>query len=348
MSSDTTESAPGGTGASDDGEPVTRGAGSVTPSTGSTMPEGGATTPGAGTRGHARGRLGTHGRRARQSGSFFSELPFLVLVAFALALLIKAFLVQAFYIPSGSMQQTLELRDRVLVNKLVYDFREIGRGEVVVFNGLDSFTPENEIAPPSNGVQRVLRTLTGALGVGAPGEKDFIKRVIGVPGDRVACCTDGKVTVQPAGAAEPVALDEPYVFEDDRMPFCAAGTGEASCPAGAEGVLVPEGRLWVMGDHRGSSADSRFHIDDENQGTVPQDKVIGRAFVIVWPLGRASLLSVPGTFDGGALGALPAYGLAATPYVLGLAGALPVLALRRRLRGRTGGGHARSGPRARR
>ena len=271
--------------------------------------------------------------RSSKGGSFFKELPFLVVIAFGLALLIKAFLVQAFYIPSGSMQQTLELRDRVLVNKLVYDFRDISRGEVVVFNGLDSFTPENEIAPPAGGVQRVLRAVTGAIGVGAPGEKDFIKRVIGVPGDRVACCTNGQVTVQPEGAQAPVELEEPYVFEDDRMVFCAAGTGEAACPPGAEGVLVPEGRLWVMGDHRGSSADSRFHIDDENQGTVPQDKVIGRAFVVVWPLDRAALLSVPETFDG-ALGALPAQALTATPYALGLVGALPVVALRRRWRSR--------------
>jgi len=265
-----------------------------------------------------------------KGGSFFKELPFLVVIAFLLALLIKAFLVQAFYIPSGSMQQTLELRDRVLVNKLVYDFRDIHRGEVVVFNGLDSFTPETEIAPPSNGVERVLRFVSGAIGVGAPGEKDFIKRVIGVPGDRVACCTNGHVTVQPKGASRPVELQEPYVFEDDRMPFCSAGTGEQSCPTGAEGVLVPEGRLWVMGDHRGSSADSRAHIDDANQGTVPQDKVIGRAFVIVWPLDRAALLSVPQTFDG-ALAATP-YALAATPYALGVAGALPVVAWRRRRR----------------
>ena len=240
---------------------------------------------------------------------------------------------QAFYIPSGSMQQTLELRDRVLVNKLVYDFRDIHRGEIVVFNGLDSFTAETDIAPPTNGVQRVLRAVTSAIGVGAPGEKDFIKRVIGVPGDRVACCTNGHVTVQREGAARPVELDEPYVFEDDRMPFCTAGTGETLCPSGAEGVLVPDGRLWVMGDHRGSSSDSRFHIDDENQGTVPQDKVIGRAFVIVWPVGRATVLSVPAAFDG-KLGALPAYGLQAAPYGLGLLGALPLLALKRRFRRR--------------
>ncbi len=257
-----------------------------------------------------------------------------MVVAFVLALLIKAFLVQAFYIPSGSMQQTLELRDRVLVNKLVYDFRDIHRGEVVVFNGLDSFTPETEILPPANGVQRVLRTISSVVGVGAPGEKDFIKRVIGVPGDRVACCTNGHVTVQPEGAPEPVELVEPYVFEDDRMVFCAAGTGQAACPAGAEGVLVPEGRLWVMGDHRGSSADSRFHIDDANSGTVPQDKVIGRAFVIVWPLDRLALLTVPGTFDAALPRALAAHALPATPYALGLVAALPVVALRRRLRQR--------------
>jgi signal peptidase I len=274
---------------------------------------------------------GRHAKgKEKSGGSFFRELPFLVLIAFLLALVIKAFLVQAFYIPSGSMQQTLELRDRVLVNKLVYNFRDIHRGEVVVFNGLDSFTPENQIAEPSSGIGRVLQTISSAVGVGAPGEKDFIKRVIGIPGDRVACCSNGKVTVQPAGAERPVELDEPYVFEDNRMPFCAAGTGETNCPTGAEGVLVPEGRLWVMGDHRGESSDSRFHIDDENQGTVPQDKVIGRAFVIVWPLSRATVLSVPTTFDG-ALGALPAYGLVATPYALGVVGALPLVALKRRL-----------------
>ncbi len=280
----------------------------------------------------------TEAARPAKGGSFFKELPFLVIIAFLLALVIKAFLVQAFFIPSGSMEQTLEIKDRVLVNKLVYDFRDIHRGEVVVFNGEDSFTPDPGTIVPAegNGLQRALRAVTGAIGVGAPGEKDFIKRVIGVPGDRVACCTDGQVTVQPQGEPRPTKLDEPYVFEDDRMPFCAAGTGEGLCPAGAEGVLVPEGRLWVLGDHRGSSSDSRFHIDDENSGTVPQDKVIGRAFVIVWPVGRATVLSVPETFDAalGPLDAAPAYALQSTPYALGLLGALPVAALRRRLRRR--------------
>jgi signal peptidase I len=273
-------------------------------------------------------------RKAKVNRSFLSELPFLVIVAFLLALLIKAFLVQAFYIPSGSMQQTLEIRDRVLVNKLVYDFRGIRRGEVVVFNGLDSFTEETVVAPPANGFQRVVRTVSGAIGLGVPGEKDFIKRVIAVPGDVVACCTDGKVTVQPRGADEPVVLQEDYLFEDSAEAFCAAGLGDAVCPVGAEGILVPEGRLWVMGDHRSRSSDSRAHISDANSGTVPQDKVIGRAFVIVWPLDRARLLSVPETFS--SLKALPSAALAGTPYALGLLAAFPVLALRRRLAGVAG------------
>jgi len=276
------------------------------------------------------------GTAARSSsGSFFRELPFLVLVAFGLAMLIRAFLVQAFYIPSGSMEETLLVRDRVLVNKLVYDFRDIRRGEVVVFNGLDSFTPETQILPPGNAFERALRFVSTGVGLGAPGEKDFIKRVIGVPGDRVACCTNGSVTVQPEGAETPVELDEPYLFEDDQMPFCAAGTGEASCPPGAPGVLVPDGRLWVMGDHRSQSSDSRSYIENADSGTVPQDKVIGRAFVIVWPLSRLDTLPVPETFDRvEALPTGPAAPPRVTPYALGLAGTLPLAALRRRRRAR--------------
>src|SRR4051794_36900366 len=275
---------------------------------------------------------GTH-RKESSGGSFFRELPFLVLIAFVLALLIKAFLIQAFYIPSGSMQHTLELRDRVLVNKLVYRFRDIHRGEIVVFNGLDNFTPETQIAPPRNQLQKILRSISGAVGVGAPNEKDFIKRVIGVPGDRVACCTDGHVTVQPPGGA-PVTLDEPYLFDDDHQVFCEAGTGDEKCPAGAPGVLVPKGRLWVMGDHRGYSSDSRAPITDENHGTVPEDKVIGRAFVIVWPVGRSTVLPGPDTFHTSALGAAAGVGVSGAPLALGAVGALPVRGVGRRLRRR--------------
>lgn len=259
--------------------------------------------------------------------SFLRELPVLIAVALVLALLIKHFLVQAFYIPSGSMEQTLQVGDRVLVNKLPYYYRGPHRGEIVVFNGLNNFDEGVTIAPATNPISKALRTVSGTIGLGAPDEKDYIKRVIGIPGDRVMCCdTAGRVVVTPKGGS-PVALKEPYIFENDTTDlkyFCAAGTGPRSCPVGAPGVLVPAGRLWVMGDHRGNSADSRYHITDSHQGTVPESKVVGRAFTVVFPFGRFGLLHVPSAFS---LLALPA-----APYAAGVVGALPLTLVRRRRR----------------
>jgi signal peptidase I len=230
----------------------------------------------------------------KRIGKGWHELPVLVVVALVLAVLVKTFLVQAFFIPSGSMEQTLHgcpgcSGDRVLVNKVLYKVRDIRRGEIVVFNGVDSFDSEVPDPPPANDLQQAVRAFTRLVGLGAPGEKDYIKRVIGLPGDRVACCSDGHVTIQPKGSKTAIELDEPYLYEDDHQVFCAAGT-DAQCPPGAPGVLVPEGRLWVMGDHRGASSDSRAN------GTIPIDRVIGRAFIVVWPVTRVKTLPVPSTF----------------------------------------------------
>ena len=235
--------------------------------------------------------------------SFHKELWFLLVVALALALLMKSLLIQAFFIPSGSMENTLLVGDRVLVNKLVYDFREIHRGEVIVFNGKGTnFTPEFEKRPDSgNLIQKALGKVQGFLGFGQPGEKDFIKRVIGIPGDTVACCTNGRVTVNGQ------ELNEPYVFVDG---------GGAQDPF--DPVLVPAGHLFVMGDHRNQSSDSRYN------GTIPQDVVVGRAFAVFWPIGQQEILEVPETFDPPAA--------AAAPYVLGFAMATPITVVRRRLR----------------
>ena len=218
------------------------------------------------------------GRSRRNS---WRELVLLVALTLAVAGLIRTFLVQPFFIPSESMENTLRVGDRVLVDKLSYRFHEIHRGDVVVFNGLDSFTPEVQVDESSNAIVRGLRSVGAAVGVAPPGEKDFIKRVIGIPGDRVVCCDpQGRVTVNGT------ALDEAdYLFP---------GNVPSEAPFD---VTVPAGRLWVMGDHREASADSRAHTGDPGGGTVPEDKVIGRAFSVVWPPGNMTGLGTPATFD---------------------------------------------------
>ncbi|WP_307797528.1 signal peptidase I [Actinomadura barringtoniae] len=268
------------------------------------------------------GALGFRGRRKRKKkqGSFWKELPVLIGVALVLALLIKTFAVQAFYIPSASMENTLQIGDRVLVNKIVYHTRDIKRGDIVVFNGLDSWDPEVDYAEPSNPVSKFFRAIGSAFGV-APNEKDYIKRVIGIPGDRVKCCdAQGRITVNG------VPLDEKsYLYTDSQ-------TGEQNKPSNETfDHTVQPGQLWVMGDHREVSSDSRAHRGDPGGGTIPIDHVIGRAFVIVWPLNRIDTLPIPKTFDQPALSAALA---PATPLALGFIGALPVTLLYRRLRPR--------------
>ncbi|HWL35720.1 MAG TPA: signal peptidase I [Frankiaceae bacterium] len=244
--------------------------------------------------------------------SYTKEMWFLLLVALGLALLLKSFLIQAFFIPSGSMEKTLHgcsgcSGDRVLVNKVVYKFRDIHRGEIVVFNGKGTnFTSETTVDPPKNLVQKVLREVQSWIGFGAPGDKDFIKRVIGVEGDVVACCTDGHVTVNGE------ELIEPYVYYSDT----------STKPMEFGPTTVPDGELYLMGDHRDGSSDSRFN------GTVPEKAVVGRAFAIFFPVSRATVLGVPSTFD-------PPGGPQAAPHVLGFALAVPITVVRRRLRVRT-------------
>ena len=250
-------------------------------------------------------------------GSIWRELPILIIVAVGLAILLKTFLLQAFFIPSGSMENTLHVKDRVMVNKVVYHLRDIKRGDVVVFDGLDSFTPEVTITEPTNPVAKALSWFAGLVGFAPPSEKDFIKRVIGIPGDRVACCdANGRVTVNG------VALNEQsYLYPGNKpseQPF---------------NITVPAGRLWVMGDHREMSSDSRAHLGDPGGGTVPEAQVIGRAFVVIWPFGDWSWLSNPATFDQSGLAGTStstATALLASPLALGTVGALPLLAVRRR------------------
>jgi len=218
--------------------------------------------------------------RSDHRPSFWKELPILLVIAFGLAFLVKTFLVQAFYIPSGSMENTLAIGDRVLVNKVVYRTRDIARGDIVVFNGVDSFTPEVQITPPSDPVGKAVDWFGRTFGFAPPDERDFVKRVIGIAGDHVVCCdSGGHVTVNG------VALQE----TDYLYPGNAPSTMSFD-------VVVPDGKLWVMGDHRAASSDSRAHLGDPGGGFVPTDRVIGRAFAIVWPLSDLSLLPIPDTF----------------------------------------------------
>jgi signal peptidase I len=213
-------------------------------------------------------------------GSFWRELPILLLVAFGLAFLVKTFVVQAFYIPSGSMEETLQVGDRVLVNKLVYKVRDIERGDVVVFNGVDSFTPEVVITGPTDPFGKAVDWLGRTFGFAPPDERDFVKRVIGVGGDRVVCCDEaGRITVNGTPLDE-----ESYLYPGD-----APSTETFD-------VIVPPDKLWVMGDHRSSSSDSRAHLGDPGGGFVPTDRVIGRAFAIVWPRSDAQWLEIPDAF----------------------------------------------------
>ena len=244
---------------------------------------------------HARPGRARHSHAKRGNRSLLRELPILVVVALVIAIVIKTFIVQAFVIPTGSMQNTLEIQDKILVNKLVYHFRPIHSGDIIVFDGAGSWNAPAPGAGTSTGLvtrayDDTLRKLFDSVGglFGTPiGQTDYVKRVIGVPGDHVVCCNGhGQVTVNG------VPLDEQsYLYPGDR-----SNSHPYGIPAHFD-VTVPKGYLWVLGDHRGISDDSRGHEADPGNGMIPENEVIGRAFVIVWPPSQWGVLPIPSTFD---------------------------------------------------
>ena len=281
-------------------------------------------------------------KKQKKKKSFVRELLTIVVAAAVLTLLVKAFIVQVYRIPSASMENTLQVGDRVLVNKVVFHFRGISRGDIVVFSGQDSWGPDAP-PPPGNPVVRVLDDVLSGLGLHSD-QTYYIKRVIGLPGDHVACCTGGKVTVNG------VPLKEgSYLFPGNPPSFRFSQ------------VVVPLGHLWVMGDHRSDSDDSRYHPDDPGGGAIPVNQVVGRAFLIIWPPSQFRDLPIPSTFQqaalhAGAAGAAvlnvggTALNAAAAAPVAGAAGAAgvigaPVLLLRRRRRSKlTPGAHTDGAP----
>ncbi|CAN2207773.1 LepB Signal peptidase I [Candidatus Nanopelagicaceae bacterium] len=200
-----------------------------------------------------------------RKGSVLREFPILVIVALAVSLVIKSFLVQFFYIPSGSMENTLQINDRVAVNKIPFVSNSINRGDVVVFRDPSNWLPEPYVDNQNKVIAKIKDGLVLVGVLPNPAKQYLVKRVIGIAGDNVVG-KDGVVTINGKKTTEP------YIF---------AGNKASELDFN---VTVPEGKIWVMGDHRGASADSRYHQDDVNNGFVPESKVTGRVLGIIWPV----------------------------------------------------------------
>jgi signal peptidase I len=204
----------------------------------------------------------------------WQETVLLLGTAIVLALIIKTFFVQAFYIPSGSMRDTLKVDDRILVEKMSYWWGDIHRGDIVVFDDPANWLGEEDGEKPTNPVTKAL-SVVGLYPTGG----HLVKRVIGVGGDSVAC-RGGSVYVNDAKLSESSYVTLPVQACD-----------------GSWSYVVPPDRLWVMGDNREHSADSRAHVGDPGGGFIPADDVVGKVFVVVWPLDRFGFVHRPDTFD---------------------------------------------------
>jgi len=207
-----------------------------------------------------------------RKGSLLRELPILVILALLVSLLIKSFLVQFFYIPSGSMENTLQIKDRVAVNRVPFIGNNVSRGDVIVFRDPAGWLPEAD-SDSGNRVTNAIREGLVIVGVVPnPAKQYLVKRVIGVAGDKVVA-KDEVLTIN----GKPT--NEPYIFS-------------GNTPSDTDfNITVPEGKVWVMGDHRGASADSRFHQDDVNNGMVPVEKITGRVVATIWPFERVGFIS---------------------------------------------------------
>jgi len=207
-----------------------------------------------------------------RKGSLLRELPILVILALLVSLLIKSFLVQFFYIPSGSMENTLQIKDRVAVNRIPFIGNNISRGDVIVFRDPAGWLPE-ATSDSGNGITNAIREGLVLVGIiPNPAKQYLVKRVIGVAGDNVVA-KDQVLTIN----GKPTY--EPYIF---------AGNSPSDTDFN---ITVPKGKVWVMGDHRGASGDSRVHQDDVNNGMVPVEKITGRVVATIWPIKQIGFIS---------------------------------------------------------
>ncbi|MEO8093749.1 MAG: signal peptidase I [Pseudolysinimonas sp.] len=215
-------------------------------------------------------------RKVKRKGSgvvrFLRDVAIILVAAIVISFLIKTFLIRSFYIPSESMEDTLHVNDRIIVNELVPDAIPLERGDVVVFKDPGGWL-QNVPEPQQNPVVGFFDWLFSFVGLTAPDSNDhLIKRVIGLPGDVVACCNEfGQMTVNG------VPLEETYIQLPPNVDAVSRDDFE---------VTVPKDSLWVMGDNRYNSQDSRYNRDKPGNGFVPFDNVVGRAILITWPIDR--------------------------------------------------------------
>jgi signal peptidase I len=225
-------------------------------------------------------------RRTRGVKLFIRDIVLILLAAIIISVGIKPFLIRSFYIPSGSMENTLQINDRIIVYELVPNVVPIEHGDVVVFKDPGGWLDPQPAAPKQNSFAAAIDWMLSVVGLSAPDSNDhLIKRVIGLPGDTVACCNAlGQMTVNG------IPLEEPYLKLRD-------GVTRAS---GVDfKVVVPKNSLWVMGDNRYDSKDSRYNTTTPSKGFVPMDDVVGRAFLVSWPSNHWSWLdNYPEVFDG--------------------------------------------------
>jgi signal peptidase I len=229
---------------------------------------------------HGVGRHARGGLTQSRTWTALREVAIVLVLALALSAFVRAVLVQAFYVPSASMEETLLPSDRILASKINTRLGGVNRGEVVVFKDPGDWLPEPP--PPPEGFRGNVQQALIFIGL-LPSDsgKDLVKRVIGIGGDRVACCdADGQIVLNAVGLAE-----DYIVGPTDQVRF---------------DVVVPPDSIFVMGDNRGDSRDSRYYLDEAN-GSVPIANVVGRTILILWPFDRLSTLPIPGIFGEPAL-----------------------------------------------
>lgn len=222
---------------------------------------------------------GTATVRVRRRGwaVLLRDVVVIVLIAVVVSFLVKTFVVRSFYIPSGSMEDTLHVQDRILVDEITPRFGGYDRGDIVVFQDPGGWLPPST-EPPRPPVVEAVEWVLSLVGLAAPDSDDhLVKRIIGMPGDHVVCCNAiGQITVN----------DVPV----DESGYLKLPSGDTAASRDPFDVVVPDGSLWVLGDNRNSSKDSRYNTDQPGDGFVPIDNVVGRAFLVTWPLNRFGLL----------------------------------------------------------